>query len=207
MASRDPGINRMYLTPCHQLSFFNRSLENEHQRALRFGRSYSLIFLDLDGLREVNSRKGHLVGGQVLKQVATFVSDRVRRIDLPARIGGDEFVIICPETAKPAARLVAERIRSGIERLQDDKGKSLEITASIGVASFPDDGNLPEEVLQRADRALYEAKSRGKNRVCSWGDFEADGDDKSFLGSVHHTVDSSPSIEKLETPDGSETIN
>ena len=88
-----------------------------------------------------------------------FVMDRVRRIDLPARIGGDEFVVICPETAKPAARLVAERIRSGIESLQDSKGKPLDITASIGVASFPDDGSLPEEVLQRADRALYEAKS------------------------------------------------
>ena len=62
--------------------------------------------------------------------------DRVRRIDLPARIGGDEFVVICPETAKPAARLVAERIRSGIESLQDSKGKPLDITASIGVASF-----------------------------------------------------------------------
>ena len=129
--------------------------------------------------------------------------DRVRRIDLPARIGGDEFVVICPETAKPAARLVAERIRSGIESLQDGKGKPLDITASIGVACFPEDGRLPEEVLQRADRALYEAKSQGKNRVCSWGEFAADGDDMSFLGSVHNTIDT-PIIEK---PDGSETIN
>ena len=119
------------LTCIYNLRFFNRSLENEHQRALRFGRCYSLIFIDLDGLREVNSRKGHLVGGQVLKQVAVFVMDRVRRIDLPARIGGDEFVVICPETAKPAARLVAERIRSGIESLQDSKGKPLDITAVL----------------------------------------------------------------------------
>ena len=84
------------LTCIYNLRFFNRSLENEHQRALRFGRCYSLIFLDLDGLREVNSRKGHLVGGQVLKQVAAFVMDRVRSIDLPARIGGDEFVVYLP---------------------------------------------------------------------------------------------------------------
>lgn len=180
------------LTCLYNLRFFNRSLETEHQRATRFGRSYSIIFLDLDGLREVNARQGHLAGGQVLKRVGEFLNDRIRRIDLPARIGGDEFVIICPETGKVAARLVADRLRQGIQRLQDSDAKSLGITASIGVASFPEDGDLPDDVLQRADRALYEAKALGKNRVCCWGDFVAEGDDRSFLGSVHSPDDATP---------------
>ncbi|MGH9335924.1 MAG: GGDEF domain-containing protein, partial [Vicinamibacteria bacterium] len=173
------------LTSLYNLRFFNRSLETEHQRATRFGRSYSLIFLDLDGLREVNSREGHMAGARVLQQVGEFLVDRTRRIDLPARIGGDEFVVICPETEKLAVRLVAERLRHGIQKLQGEQGKPLGITVSIGIASFPEDGDLPEEVLQRADRALYEAKALGKNRVCCWGDFAVDNADQSVFGSVH----------------------
>jgi diguanylate cyclase (GGDEF)-like protein len=181
------------LTSLYNLRFFNRSLETEHQRATRFGRSYSLIFLDLDGLREVNAREGHLAGAQVLKYVGEFLIQRVRRIDLPARIGGDEFVVICPETEKIAVRLVADRLRHGIQRLQDDQGKPLGITTSIGVASFPEDGDLPEEILHRADRALYEAKALGKNRVCCWGEFTVGADDKAPLGSVHGGVVPEPS--------------
>jgi diguanylate cyclase (GGDEF)-like protein len=173
------------LTSLYNLRFFNRSLETEHQRATRFGRSYTLVFMDLDGLREVNARRGHLAGGAVLKQVGEFLANRIRRIDVPARIGGDEFVVICPETTKVDARLVAERLRHGIQRLIDSHGKSLGITASIGIASFPEDGDLPEEVLQRADRALYEAKALGKNRVCCWGEFTPGKQEEGFLASVH----------------------
>lgn len=175
------------LTSLYNLRFFNRSLETEHQRATRFGRSYALIFLDLDGLREVNSRGGHMAGAQALVQVGEFLVNRIRRIDLPARIGGDEFVIICPETEKVAVRLLAERLRRGVQKLRDAQGKHLGITVSIGIACFPMDGDLPEEVLQRADRALYEAKALGKNRVCCWGEFVADSDEKGFLGSVYGT--------------------
>jgi diguanylate cyclase (GGDEF)-like protein len=187
------------LTSLYNLRFFNRSLETEHQRATRFGRSYSLIFLDLDGLREVNTRDGHLAGAQVLKYVGEFLVQRIRRIDLPARIGGDEFVVICPETEKVAVRQVADRLRHGIQRLQNELGTPLGITASIGIASFPEDGDLPEEILQRADRALYEAKALGKNRVCCWGDFAAGGDDKGFLGSVHGGLGPEPSSGTVKT--------
>ena len=131
----------------------------------------------------MNSRHGHLAGADVLRRVGELLIARIRRIDVPARIGGDEFVVICPETSKEAARYVAERIRAGIQDLRGPEGKALGITASIGVSSFPDDAEVPEDVLRRADRALYEAKALGKNRVVAWGEF-AD-DEKSFLGSVH----------------------
>ena len=171
------------LTSLFNLRFFNRTLENEHSRALRFGREYSLIFVDLDGLKNVNDRFGHLVGGRVLQQVGDFIGQKIRAIDVPARVGGDEFVVICPETPKMSARLVAERIRQGIEELNSQpNGPPQEITVSLGVASFPIDGDTPERVLDRADRALFEAKARGKNRVCCWGEFPMDR--KEFQGSL-----------------------
>lgn len=180
------------LTCLYNLRFFNRSLDTEHQRAQRFERHYSLIFLDLDGLREVNTRLGHLAGGQVLKEVGEFLMARIRRIDVPARIGGDEFVIILPETDKRAARLVAERLRRGIQSLQNRQGQPLGITASSGVACFPEDGERSDIVLARADRALYEAKARGKNRVCGWGDFQVERDDPAPKASVHDPGEARP---------------
>jgi diguanylate cyclase (GGDEF)-like protein len=193
------------LTSLYNLRFFDRSLETEHQRATRFGRSYALIFVDLDGLREVNSRGGHMAGALVLKLVGELIVNRIRRIDLAARIGGDEFVIICPETEKPAARLVAERLRHGIQKIGDGQESSATITASIGIASFPEDGDLPDEILQRADRALYEAKALGKNRVCCWGEFAVAGnDDKSFLGSVYGTTLESSRRESSKKAEGPE---
>jgi diguanylate cyclase (GGDEF)-like protein len=171
------------LTSLFNLRFFNSTLENEHSRALRFRREYALIFIDLDGLKEVNNRFGHLVGGRVLQQVGDFIGQKIRGIDVPARVGGDEFVIICPETPKMSARLVAERIRQGIEELNSqENGPPQEITVSMGVASYPDDGDTPEQVLDRADRALFEAKARGKNRVCCWGEFPMDR--KEFRGTI-----------------------
>ena len=172
------------LTSLFNLRFFNRTLENEHSRAQRFNREYSLIFIDLDGLKEVNNRFGHLVGGRVFQQVGDFIGQKLRGIDVPSRVGGDEFVVICPETPKMSARLVAERIRQGVEELNArEDGPPQEITVSMGVASFPEDGDTPEQVLDRSDRALFEAKAQGKNRVCCWGEFPMDR--KEFRGSIH----------------------
>jgi diguanylate cyclase (GGDEF)-like protein len=175
------------LTCLYNLRFFNRSLEAEHSRALRFGRHYSLIFIDLDGLKEVNTRFGHMAGGQVLRRLGEHLNESLRRIDIPARVGGDEFVIICPETSKLSARILADRIRQGIEELKLHKDKKYPgITASMGVASFPDDGDSAELVLERADQALYEAKARGKNSVCCWGDFSLEKGNRT--GFVHNKI-------------------
>ena len=182
------------LTCLYNLRFFNQSLEAEHSRAMRFGRHYSLIFIDLDGLKEVNTRHGHMAGGQVLKRLGEHLNESLRRIDIPARVGGDEFVVICPETSKLSARILAERIRQGVEELRLHEDKDYPgITASIGVASFPEDGKSPESVLECADRALYEAKARGKNGVCSWGDFSLESKKCKFMGSVHSILTESDS--------------
>jgi diguanylate cyclase (GGDEF)-like protein len=120
----------------------------------------------------------------VLKQLGEYLNESLRRIDIPARVGGDEFVIICPETTKESAGILAERLRKGIMAMRiHEEDQHQGITASVGVASFPDDGDSPEEILERADRALYEAKARGKNCVCCWGDFPTGH--KAPRGSVH----------------------
>jgi len=160
------------LTRLYNLRFFTETLETEHARATRFGRQYSLLFIDLDDLREINSRFGHLAGSHSLQRVGDYVKQHIRHIDVAARLGGDEFVILCPETAKVSARVLAERICRGLSALSmQEKGQSFSITASVGVASFPEDGQFPRQILERADRALYVAKAAGRNRVCGWGDF------------------------------------
>jgi diguanylate cyclase (GGDEF)-like protein len=182
------------LTCLYNLRYFNSALETEHSRSVRFGRRYSLLFMDLDGLREVNSRHGHLAGGRVLKQLGEYLNTNLRSIDISARVGGDEFVVICPETTKESARLIAGRIRQGIEALKiHERDTEQGITASVGVAAYPDDGGTPKEILRRADQALYAAKAKGKNCVCCWGDFPADPEAKLFSGSVHsNQVDDPP---------------
>jgi diguanylate cyclase (GGDEF)-like protein len=172
--------------PVSNLRFFNRSLDTEHARDSRFAREYSLIFMDLDGLKEVNARHGHLAGAEVLRRIGDFLNQRLRRIDIAARVGGDEFVIICPETTKLAARNLAESLRQGIDGLGLQRGRGDHgITASMGVASFPKDGEQPDQILGRADRALYEAKARGKNSVCCWGDFSSSEGSEEIGASVY----------------------
>ncbi|MFQ5792707.1 MAG: GGDEF domain-containing protein [Acidobacteriota bacterium] len=173
------------LTCLYNLRFFRSALETEHQRAIRFGRHYSLIFIDLDDLKAINSKHGHMAGGQVLKDIGVFLDNDLRGTDVPCRIGGDEFVVICPETTKSHARILAERIRQGIQAVRIKADPSRSITASLGVASFPGDGDQPDQVLERADRALFQAKSQGRNCVVSWGDFSDDESPESPRGSVH----------------------
>jgi diguanylate cyclase (GGDEF)-like protein len=172
------------LTQLYNLRFFTENLGTEHARATRFGRQYSLLFIDLDDLREINNRFGHLAGSHTLQRVGDYLRKNVRHIDVAARLGGDEFVVLCPETGKAAARVLAERIRQDLETLSvQERGRSFPISASLGLAAFPDDGDLPQQILERADRALYVAKAAGRNRVCSWGDFVVGR--RSERGSLH----------------------
>lgn len=151
------------------------NLEDELARAGRDSRPFSVLFLELDDFGLLNDRYGHLVGNMALKllaetlKVSTRKRSSVRTPDIVARLGGDEFVIILPATDKETARLVAERIRAKVEALQSPTGAatpaSTTLTVSIGVATYPADGETIKELLDRSDRAMYEAKSRGKNQV------------------------------------------
>jgi diguanylate cyclase (GGDEF)-like protein len=130
------------------------ALDAEIQRSRRTGRPFAVLLLDLDHLKNINDRYGHLIGSQALCRLADVLRVFCREIDTAARYGGDEFAVILPETTAAAARLVASRIRS---RLATD---SLQppISASIGVAVYPQDGETMEALLRTADRELYGMK-------------------------------------------------
>ncbi len=156
------------LTSAYNRRYFDRRLAEELERSRRYGHSLSLVMLDLDHFKEVNDRYGHLFGDEALKHAARVWVKAVRVSDVVARYGGEEFCIIFPETGIDEACLLAERARAAIAAAPVEfGGLSARITASAGVAvSRPDDGS--DDILHRADEALYRAKAAGRNRTeCS----------------------------------------
>jgi diguanylate cyclase (GGDEF)-like protein len=139
---------------------FEERLEEELARSQRYDLTFSLALVDLDQFKQYNDTKGHLAGDLLLKQIASTIKESVRGSDVVARYGGDEFVVILPETGKQGAVFGCERLR---KRVQEKFGP--DITASIGVATFPDDAVLKKALLEKADSALYRAKREGKNRT------------------------------------------
>ena len=142
-------------------------LLNEIRRARRYGTSVAALFLDLDDFKKVNDRHGHLVGSHVLMEVAAVILLSVRDTDAVARYGGDEFVIVLPDTGIELAGIVAERIRGKINKYEFTGGKRLQLslTASFGVATFPYHASSPQQLIACADTAMYEAKAANKNCV------------------------------------------
>jgi diguanylate cyclase (GGDEF)-like protein/PAS domain S-box-containing protein len=131
-------------------------LHSEICRSERTGREFSLLLLDLDGLKKINDQHGHLVGSRALCRLAQIVTDCSRSVDTAARHGGDEFALVLPETGAAAAALVGNRIR---ELLAKD-GEAPELSVSVGVAAYPSDANTIGTLLYAADRALYEMKAK-----------------------------------------------
>ncbi len=134
-------------------------LEAEIERSGRTGREFSVLLLDLDGLKSVNDRFGHLIGSQALRRLAEVLRVHSRAVDTPARYGGDEFALVMPETGTQSARFVANRIR---ERLAT-QAEQPNITVSVGVAVYPSSGMTAERLLMAADEALYAMKQEAKN--------------------------------------------
>ncbi len=131
-----------------------------------------MLFLDLDRFKLVNDNFGHLVGSQVLRQLSEVLSDCIRQVDTLARYGGDEFTILLIDTDHESGLAVAERIRSSVAqtRFEGDRGSPIHVEVSIGVATYPEHGDRRDGLLDTADKAMYLAKSRGRNWVCSAGE-------------------------------------
>ena len=152
------------LTGLYNRSFFFTALEREIARGDRSGRAFCLVMLDLDDLKSVNDRYGHVAGDQVLRNVADIVRGGVRKIDVAARYGGDEFVALLPETDPTGGWVLAEKIRLTVAE-QGAAGIEPQPTVSVGVVSYPADGRSADALLVSADRAMYASKRGGKNRV------------------------------------------
>ena len=145
---------------------FNARLKGEIKRSQRYAEPLSLLFLDLDGLKDINDRHGHRAGSEALREVAGVIRAQLRASDTGARWGGDEFTILAPRTGKDAAKLFAERLRARIA----EHASQWPITASIGIATLDENGAGSADaqtLLRNADAAMYEAKRRGKNAVAA----------------------------------------
>jgi diguanylate cyclase (GGDEF)-like protein len=135
-------------------------------QATRYGRPASVLMVDSDNLKGINDSHGHDAGSRLLRQVANAVQSELRASDVPARYGGDEFIVLLPETPPKGALDVAERIRNAIaSRPLAIDGHQINATVSIGIACYPEDGRTLDALAARADRALYQAKAEGRNRV------------------------------------------
>ena len=155
------------LTKLHNARYLRQFLLNEIRRARRYGSSVSALFLDLDDFKQVNDAHGHLAGSHVLMEMAAVILSSIRDTDAVARYGGDEFVIVLPDTGMELAGTVAERIREKISRHSFHAGRnlSLSLTASFGVAAFPEHASSPQQLIACADTAMYEAKAANKNCI------------------------------------------
>jgi len=155
LASADP------LTGLANYRLLLDALDSEIKRYGRTGRSFSVLVLDLDGLKKINDAHGHLVGSRALGRLANVLRVHCREIDTAARYGGDEFVLVLPETESAAAVQVAQRVS---EQLNCD-GEEPSISVSIGIAVYPKDGTTIDELLAAADRALYREKRSSKRKL------------------------------------------
>lgn len=144
---------------------FDKRLAEEMQRTVCLKHPTSLVIFDVDHFKQFNDTYGHLVGDDVLKQIAKILNQNLRMMDIPARFGGEEFAIILPHTNLDDAYLVAERLRKIIESQQLFVELNLTITISLGVATAPEHGITPNQLTQAADEALYQAKNNGRNQT------------------------------------------
>jgi diguanylate cyclase (GGDEF)-like protein len=155
------------LTKLHNARYLRQFLLNEIRRARRYGSSVAALFLDLDDFKRVNDAHGHLAGSHVLMEMAAVILSSIRDTDAVARYGGDEFVIVLPDTDIELAGTVAQRIREKIAGHYFTAGRNLKLslTASFGVAAFPEHASSPQQLIAAADTAMYEAKAANKNCI------------------------------------------
>jgi len=155
------------LTHLYNSRYLNQVLRRETKRASRSGRPLSLLFIDLDGFKGVNDTHGHLFGSRALVEAAAVIRTSARETDVVSRFGGDEFALVLPDTGGEGAFAVGERIRDRIAeyRFLAADGLDIHLTASVGVATLPDVAASADELVQAADKAMYQVKETGKNGI------------------------------------------
>ena len=167
--ARDAAIRLSTVDPLTGLfnrTFFFAAVDREIARSARSNRGFCVLMMDLDELKTINDHHGHYFGDQVLSGVGEVIRSGVRKIDTAARYGGDEFVVLLPETDPTGAYVLAEKVRIGVTELDIPvSGVPLEASISVGVVSYPDDGRTSDELLISADQAMYASKRGGRNRV------------------------------------------
>lgn len=156
------GLTKLYI-----YRYFKQRLTDELNRAERYGNKIILIMLDIDLFKSFNDNYGHLIGDAVLMEVSNKIRESIRKIDFPARYGGDEFVVFLPHASEVIAHQVAERIHSDIQKCKVEVGDGalLHVTVSMGVARYPEDARTVEELIKKADEALYWGKTHGRNKL------------------------------------------
>lgn len=179
-SEREMFLKRLYwqrsitdeLTGIYNRRYLDALLLQEIARSERYGGSLALLMIDIDGFKAYNDAHGHLEGDRALRQITLLLRGHTRRTDSLARWGGEEFAVIMIEASREKALLLAERLRSVVEKAHLEGEKPIlrsKLTISIGIAVYPTDATSPKELVVRADEALYGAKARGKNRSCLYG--------------------------------------
>lgn len=162
LSYRDP------LTGLFNRRHFEEALEREVRRAIRYNLPVSLLMADIDQFKIYNDNQGHHEGDNVLREVAARLTENTRQVDIVARFGGEEFVVILPMTTRTHARLVAEKLRRSVEETKIPGEEILpggRLTISLGLAAYPEDASEPTGLIRAADAALYAAKRKGRNRT------------------------------------------
>ncbi|MEE9263019.1 MAG: sensor domain-containing diguanylate cyclase [Vicinamibacteria bacterium] len=159
------------LTKLYNSHYLNTCLGREIERASRERTSFAVIFLDLDGFKGVNDQHGHLCGSRTLFEVGSILRQAVREEDVVSRYGGDEFVVVLPNIDGQGAFSIARRIRKGLKEhaFLGEFGLAVHLSASFGISSFPEHGRTPQDLIQKADQAMYSVKERGKDAVAVAG--------------------------------------
>jgi diguanylate cyclase (GGDEF)-like protein len=144
-----------------------KTLEAEVYRSARFGHEFSVIFIDLDHFKAVNDTHGHLVGSKLLNEVGYIIKTHLRLIDYAFRYGGDEFVILLPQTGKEAALIVARRLLEvmRINKFMAQEGMNLNIRCSMGLATYPEDAKSAHEIIRQADEMMYSVKNTSRDNI------------------------------------------
>src|SRR5437868_1502933 len=144
-----------------------KTLESEVYRSSRFGYEFSVLFIDLDHFKQVNDTHGHLVGSKLLAEIGYLIKAQLRLIDYAFRYGGDEFVVLLPQTGKDAALTVAKRLRDNLRASMfcQEEGLNLNVRASIGVATYPHDAKTPHDVIRQADEMMYLVKNTTRDNI------------------------------------------